>query len=76
MNFGLKSKQLKVHVQNATLAGGVAVGAVADMVIQPFGAMILGSLGGIVSTLGFQFLTPYLNRTFLHDTCKDSVFPG
>lgn len=58
-----------MHVQNATLAGGVAVGAVADMFIQPFGAMIIGSFAGVISTLGFQFLTPLLNRKFLHDTC-------
>ena len=33
-----------MHIQSATLAGGVAVGAVADMNIQPFGAMIIGKL--------------------------------
>jgi hypothetical protein len=51
------------------LAGGVAVGAVADMAIQPFGAMIIGSLAGIISTLGFQYITPNLNGEILHDTC-------
>jgi ammonium transporter Rh len=59
-----------VHIQNATLAGGVAVGTVADMAIQPFGAMLIGSFAGIVSTIGFQFLTPFLNEHKLHDTCK------
>jgi ammonium transporter Rh len=58
-----------VHIQNATLAGGVAVGTVADMAIQPFGAMLIGSFAGIVSTTGFQYLTPFLNRHKLHDTC-------
>ena len=64
-----------MHIQNATLAGGVAVGAVADMVIEPFGAMIIGSCAGIISTLGFQFLTPFLHRKkILHDTCKLILF--
>jgi ammonium transporter Rh len=82
-----------MHIQSATLAGGVAVGAVADMNIQPFGAMIIGKIlkvnfkergwlnklklklffkgtvAGIVSTLGFQYLTPFFNQTFIHDTC-------
>ena len=46
------------------------VGAVADQAIQPFGAMIIGSFAGVISTLGYQFLTPKLNSRFLHDTCK------
>uniref|UniRef100_A0A4X2K452 Ammonium transporter Rh type A n=1 Tax=Vombatus ursinus TaxID=29139 RepID=A0A4X2K452_VOMUR len=46
-----------VHIQNATLAGGVAVGTCADMAIQPYGAMVIGSIAGIVSVLGFKFLT-------------------
>ena len=59
-----------VHIQNATLAGGVAVGTVADMVIQPYGTLIIGTIAGLISTLGFQFLTPKLNAGILHDTCK------
>lgn len=39
------------------------------MIIQPFGAMVIGSVSGIISTLGFQFLTPFLNHHFLHDSC-------
>ena len=61
---------LKVHIQNATLAGGVAVGAIADLAINPFAAMIVGSIAGLVSTLGYSYLTPFLNRKFVHDTCK------
>ena len=60
----------KVHVQNATLAGGVAVGAVADMVIGPHGAMIIGSVAGVVSTFGFHYLSPKLNVAYVHDTCE------
>merc|ERR1712137_164701 len=36
-------------VQNATLAGGVSIGATANMV-GPFGAVVIGSLAGLLST--------------------------
>ena len=36
------------------MSGGVAVGAVADLMIQPYGAMIAGSLAGMISTFGYQ----------------------
>jgi ammonium transporter Rh len=64
-----KGKINMVHIQNATLAGGVAVGTIADMIIRPFGAMIIGSSAGILSTLGYQYLTPLLKKINLHDTC-------
>ncbi|XP_007665159.1 ammonium transporter Rh type A [Ornithorhynchus anatinus] len=59
-----------VHIQNATLAGGVAVGTCADMNIHPFGAMLIGSIAGIVSVLGFKFLTPiFASKLRIQDTC-------
>ena len=48
---------LKVHVQNATLAGGVAIGSVADMVIGPWAAILIGFISGIISVLGYKFLS-------------------
>ena len=39
------------------------------MNIHPFGAMIIGTFSGIISTLGFQYLSPLLKRIYLHDTC-------
>ena len=45
------------HIQNATLAGGVAVGAVADMILTPFGALVMGMIAGSVSTIGYEFIS-------------------
>ncbi|XP_072263489.1 ammonium transporter Rh type A [Pyxicephalus adspersus] len=65
-----KGKFDMVHIQNATLAGGVAVGTCADMNIGPFGAMIIGFIAGIISTLGFKFLMPILaSKLRIQDTC-------
>ncbi|KAJ8355603.1 hypothetical protein SKAU_G00183970 [Synaphobranchus kaupii] len=65
-----KGKLDMVHIQNATLAGGVAVGTCADMNIGPFGAMLIGSVAGIISTMGFKFLTPILASNLgIQDTC-------
>lgn len=59
-----------VHIQNSTLAGGVAIGTAADMMIHPFGAMIVGSIAGAISVLGYRYLTPRIHRLLgIHDTC-------
>ena len=59
-----------VDLQNATLSGGVAVGAVADLMIQPYGAFIIGTMTGCISCLSFRALQPWLFRKIgLHDTC-------
>lgn len=46
-----------VHVQNSTLAGGVAVGSVCNLMLHPFGAMLAGMLAGVLSVLGYKYLT-------------------
>lgn len=59
-----------VDIQNATLAGGVAVGAVAAMRVSLWGSMLLGLVAGLLSTGGFALLQPQLaKRVALYDTC-------
>jgi len=48
---------LQVHIQNATLAGGVAVGTSAEMMLTPYGSLIVGSICGIVTTVGYVYFT-------------------
>ncbi|XP_057876604.1 ammonium transporter Rh type A [Melospiza georgiana] len=65
-----RGKFSMVLIQNATLAGGVAVGTCADLEIHPFSAMFIGVIAGIVSVLGFQFLTPVMaSKLRIQDTC-------
>uniref|UniRef100_A0A8V0Y3X5 Ammonium transporter Rh type A n=1 Tax=Gallus gallus TaxID=9031 RepID=A0A8V0Y3X5_CHICK len=65
-----RGKFSMVLIQNATLAGGVAVGTCADLTIDPFVAMCIGSIAGIISVLGFRFLTPVLaSKLKIQDTC-------
>uniref|UniRef100_A0A4W5LRG4 Rh family B glycoprotein n=1 Tax=Hucho hucho TaxID=62062 RepID=A0A4W5LRG4_9TELE len=59
-----------VHIQNAALAGGVAVGTAGEMMLTPFGSMIVGFLAGTISVLGFKFLSPILEEKLkIQDTC-------
>ncbi|RYG65636.1 hypothetical protein EON64_11495, partial [archaeon] len=59
-----------VDIQNATLAGGVAVGCIANLSLNPVNAVFVGCAAGSVSTFGYHVLQPYLQVKFnLHDTC-------
>ena len=49
--------------------GGVIIGALAGILTNPRASLIIGSFGGIVSSLGFYYLNDFLkNRVKLHDT--------
>lgn len=59
-----------VHVQNSTLAGGVAIGATARLAMGPGIAFIVGLGAGLISVLGYFYSSPYLEENFgIFDTC-------
>ncbi|CAG9804528.1 unnamed protein product [Chironomus riparius] len=59
-----------VHIQNSTLAGGVAVGSVVNLLIHPSGALIIGTFAGALSVIGYRYLSPkMLEKMRLADTC-------
>jgi ammonium transporter Rh len=59
-----------VDIQNATLAGGVSIGAVGDMAIESGGAMAVGMAAGAISCIGYIYIQPMLEQKLgLHDTC-------
>lgn len=43
-------------ILNASLAGGVIIGAPSGVFSNPAGALCIGLFGGVVSTLGFRYL--------------------
>jgi ammonium transporter Rh len=47
-------------VLNASLAGGVALGTAADIIVSPYGSMIVGFIAGSVSSFGFGYLSKFL----------------
>jgi ammonium transporter Rh len=71
----LVSKFIGGHINievilNATLAGGVAIGASADLFKAVYIALLVGSFAGILSCCGFMKIGPYLSEKIgLHDTC-------
>merc|ERR1712151_621442 len=70
--MGLEGGKLTtVPIQNATLAGGVSIGATAN-VVGPFGAIVVGSLAGLLSTWGFV-KGPFFSDV---DTCGISNLHG
>jgi len=65
-----RGKFRPVDIQNATLAGGVAIGTVANYDSNPIAAVFIGITAGAVSTYGYHFIQPFLLAKFgLHDTC-------
>ncbi|XP_016403900.1 ammonium transporter Rh type C-like [Sinocyclocheilus rhinocerous] len=65
-----KGKLDMVHIQNATLAGGVAMGTAAEFMISPYGSLIVGFICGIISTFGYLVITPFMEKYLkIQDTC-------
>ncbi|MCP9262481.1 Ammonium transporter [Dirofilaria immitis] len=57
------------HISNSVLAGGIAIGTVANIVLDPFFALLIGCLGAFVSVFGNNCIRPIGVRVFgIHDT--------
>jgi ammonium transporter Rh len=56
------------QIQNAAIAGGAASGAVNIFLPNPFGAIMLGAVAGIISVWGQTTLTPWLAKMRFVDT--------
>jgi len=56
-------------VLNSTLAGGVAIGSGADLVVSAMASMIIGFFAGVLSALGYIFLSEKMAKIGIHDTC-------
>ena len=50
-----KTRLTLAHIQVATLAGGVVMSTPSGTPVHPFGALLIGFIAGIVSTLGFKY---------------------
>mmetsp|Transcript_14533 Transcript_14533/g.20718 ORF Transcript_14533/g.20718 Transcript_14533/m.20718 type:complete len:471 (+) Transcript_14533:103-1515(+) len=65
-----KGKFDPVHIQNSTLAGGVAIGATARLALSPACAVITGLIAGAVSVWGYDYSSPALESSMgIYDTC-------
>ncbi|CAL4060028.1 unnamed protein product, partial [Meganyctiphanes norvegica] len=59
-----------VHIANASLAGGVVMGSIGDMMVQPAGALGAGCAAGLICSLGFTYITPWMHSKLrIHDIC-------
>lgn len=68
--FTKHNKFRPIDIQNATLAGGVAIGCSANLTLNPINPIIIGLTAGIVSSYGYHYLQVILqNKWRLHDTC-------
>lgn len=68
--FNKRGKLTMSDIQNVTLAGGVTVGASADMMISPVAAYALGILGCTACFFGYKYLSPFLAQHMrIQDQC-------
>lgn len=57
-------------ILNATLSGGVVIGAASGLFTNPAGSLCIGLFAGFVCVIGFKYLQGKLENSIgLYDTC-------
>jgi len=51
-----------VHIQNATLAGGVGAGTSCNILMSPWAAILIGCFSGFVSVTGYSHIGPWMKE--------------
>lgn len=70
-------KEKMIHIQSGVLAGGVTMGSCCDMVLEPWGALLMGTVGGLTACAGIAYVTPWLEEKLkIHDTCDCMALHG
>mmetsp|Transcript_10903 Transcript_10903/g.21915 ORF Transcript_10903/g.21915 Transcript_10903/m.21915 type:complete len:617 (+) Transcript_10903:185-2035(+) len=66
------SGNLKLNIfdaQRSSIAGGVAIGSVANLVAEPYQAILIGAIGGVVCSFSGHFIRTFcVDRLGVHDT--------
>jgi len=72
MFTGFTGAGLKLNIfdaQRSSVAGGVAIGSVANLVAEPWQATLIGAIGGIACSAANHFIRQFcVNRLEVHDT--------
>lgn len=59
-----------VHIQNSTLAGGVAIGSAAALNIGPMGCILTGFAASAASVNAYKYVVPWVDSALgVKDTC-------
>ena len=67
------------HMVNATIVGGIIIGAGADMLLDSFSAYIVGNLFGMLAVVGFTYFSRLFFKMGLNDVAGVAhtfAFPG
>lgn len=72
-----KKKDKMIHMQTGVLAGGVGIGCLADMYLEPWGALLMGSTTGLVAWLCIGWWTEFMEKKLkIHDTADCMALHG
>lgn len=70
VSSAVRDKFSMEDILNASLAGGVIIGACSGVITNPAAAFAIGLIGGTVSTYCFSKLSGKFEKFFhIHDTC-------